>query len=151
VLAAVASAQDFSNMEVQRVVKDLHFAEGPVWSYEGFLLFSDVPNNHIRKLTPGERSVVFREDSHGANGNTFDAHRVLLTTGRLELAPKFTQLADADASYLWAIRLDANGVSFAAGGAPAGRPEDFLAGGDFFFMKGREGNGEITKNAAAKH
>src|SRR5712671_996791 len=39
--------------------------------------------------------------------------------GRLELAPKFTQLADADASYLWAIRLDAKGVPYAAGGSPA--------------------------------
>jgi Bacterial Ig domain len=39
--------------------------------------------------------------------------------GRLELAPKFTQLADADASYLWAIRLDAKGTPYAAGGSPA--------------------------------
>ncbi len=39
--------------------------------------------------------------------------------GRLELAPKFTQLADADASYLWAIRLDASGTPYAAGGSPA--------------------------------
>src|SRR5438270_901256 len=39
--------------------------------------------------------------------------------GRLELAPKFTLLADADASYLWAIRLDPKGTLFAAGGAPA--------------------------------
>jgi len=39
--------------------------------------------------------------------------------GRLELAPKFTQLADADASYLWAVRLDAKGVPYAAGGSPA--------------------------------
>ncbi|HWZ97335.1 MAG TPA: hypothetical protein VN025_06200 [Candidatus Dormibacteraeota bacterium] len=39
--------------------------------------------------------------------------------GRLELAPKFTQLADADASYLWALKLDAKGVPYAAGGSPA--------------------------------
>jgi outer membrane protein assembly factor BamB len=39
--------------------------------------------------------------------------------GRLELAPKFTLLADADASYLWAVRLDPKGTLFAAGGAPA--------------------------------
>src|SRR5260370_5483017 len=39
--------------------------------------------------------------------------------GRLELAPKFTQLADADASYLWAVKLDAKGTPYATGGSPA--------------------------------
>jgi sugar lactone lactonase YvrE len=39
--------------------------------------------------------------------------------GHLELAPKFTQLADADASYLWAIKLDLKGTPYAAGGSPA--------------------------------
>src|SRR6266436_5921167 len=39
--------------------------------------------------------------------------------GRLELAPKFTQLADADASYLWAVKLDAQGTPYATGGSPA--------------------------------
>jgi sugar lactone lactonase YvrE len=39
--------------------------------------------------------------------------------GRLELAPKFTQLADADASYLWALKLDAKGTPYTAGGSPA--------------------------------
>ncbi len=39
--------------------------------------------------------------------------------GRLELAPKFTLLADADASYLWSVRLDAKGTLYAAGGSPA--------------------------------
>src|SRR5215467_6241778 len=39
--------------------------------------------------------------------------------GRLELAPKFTQLADADASYLWAVKLDSKGTLYASGGSPA--------------------------------
>ncbi len=65
--------QDFSHISIEKVDAGFRFTEGPVWSREGFLLFSDVPNNHIRKLVPGERSTVFREDSHGANGNTFDA------------------------------------------------------------------------------
>src|SRR5580765_5526033 len=39
--------------------------------------------------------------------------------GRLELALKFTQLADADASYLWSVKLDAKGTPYAAGGSPA--------------------------------
>jgi outer membrane protein assembly factor BamB len=39
--------------------------------------------------------------------------------GRLELAPKFTLIADADASYLWSLRMDPKGALFAAGGSPA--------------------------------
>ncbi len=39
--------------------------------------------------------------------------------GRLELAPKFTLVADADASYLWSLRVDPKGALYAAGGSPA--------------------------------
>jgi gluconolactonase len=66
-------AQDFSKISLEKVDGGFRFTEGPVWSREGFLLFSDVPNDQIRKLVPGERSNVFRADSHGANGNTYDA------------------------------------------------------------------------------
>jgi WD40 repeat protein len=47
------------------------------------------------------------------------AHGVAVRSdGRLELAPKFTLLADADASYLWSVRLDPKGTLYAAGGSP---------------------------------
>jgi WD40 repeat protein len=39
--------------------------------------------------------------------------------GHLELAPKFTLVADADASYLWSLRTDASGTLYAGGGSPA--------------------------------
>jgi outer membrane protein assembly factor BamB len=39
--------------------------------------------------------------------------------GRLELSPKFTLLADADASFLWSLRLDPKGGLYAGGGSPA--------------------------------
>jgi len=78
VLLAVLSgfavcAQDFSKISLEKVDAGFRFTEGAVWSREGFLLFSDVPSDQIRKLVPGERSEVFRKDSHGANGNTYDA------------------------------------------------------------------------------
>ena len=48
------------------------------------------------------------------------AHGVAVRSdGRLELAPKFSLIADADASYLWSLRVDPQGVLYAAGGAPA--------------------------------
>jgi WD40 repeat protein len=39
--------------------------------------------------------------------------------GHLELAPKFTLLTDADASYLWSLRTDGTGNLYAGGGSPA--------------------------------
>jgi WD40 repeat protein len=48
------------------------------------------------------------------------AHGVAVRSdGRLELAPKFTLIADADASYLWSLRTDPKGILYAAGGSPA--------------------------------
>jgi hypothetical protein len=48
------------------------------------------------------------------------AHGVAVRSdGRLELAPKFALIADADASYLWSLRTDPKGVLYAAGGSPA--------------------------------
>jgi len=48
------------------------------------------------------------------------AHGVAVRSdGRLELAPKFALLADADASYLWSLRIGPKGTLYAAGGSPA--------------------------------
>jgi WD40 repeat protein len=48
------------------------------------------------------------------------AHGVAVRSdGRLELAPKFTLLSDADASYLWSLKLDPKGALYGAGGSPA--------------------------------
>jgi len=57
---------------MERVATGFQFTEGPAWSREGFLLFSDVPNNNIMKYVPGQKPTVFRENSNGANGNVFD-------------------------------------------------------------------------------
>jgi gluconolactonase len=74
----LAAAQDFANIEVDKVAGDFRFAEGPAWSRDGYLLFSDIPASKVFKLTPGSVTpVVFREKSNGTNGNTFD------TRGRL--------------------------------------------------------------------
>jgi gluconolactonase len=77
VFAASGFAQDFSRFEFQKVVKDLHFAEGPVWSYDGYLLFSDTVVDKLHKLTPGSGDAVFAERAGGVIGNAYD------TEGRL--------------------------------------------------------------------
>lgn len=87
-----AAAQDFSNVTVEKVASGYRFTEGPVWSPEGFLLFSDVPNSKILRWAPGKPAEVFREDKAFGNGNTFDAQGRLYTcesvTRRLVRADK---------------------------------------------------------------
>src|SRR2546422_651156 len=71
--SALATAQEEEDLKVERVAGGFRFTEGPAWSREGYLLFSDVPNDVILKYVPGEKPTVFRENSNGANGNAFDA------------------------------------------------------------------------------
>jgi gluconolactonase len=82
VLALVAlplAAQDFSDVHVEKAAHGFRFTEGPAWSRDGYLLFSDIPGNKIMKYVPGEGYPVFREPSNGANGNAFDAQGRLYT------------------------------------------------------------------------
>jgi gluconolactonase len=77
-VAMPLAAQDFSEIKVEKAAGGYRFTEGPVFSREGFLLFSDVPNNKILKLA-AEGVSTFRESSQGANGNTYDSQGRLLT------------------------------------------------------------------------
>ncbi len=72
-IALWAGAQDFNDLRVERVAAGYLFTEGPVWSHEGHLIFSDIPNNKILELRTGEPVTVYRANSNGTNGNTFDA------------------------------------------------------------------------------
>ena len=97
------SAQDFSSLTVEPVANGFPGGEGPVWSRQGFLIFSDYSRDRLYKLVPGGTPEVYREDSHGANGNAMDrqgrlysceykSRRVTRTgrTGKIEiLADKF--------------------------------------------------------------
>src|SRR5262245_1493218 len=56
----------------EAVAEGLEGGEGPVWSRQGYLLFSDTAVRKIYKYAPGQAKAVYREESEGANGNTFD-------------------------------------------------------------------------------
>ena len=71
--------QDFSKISIEKVTANYRFSEGPAWSREGFLLYSDVPHNKLIRYTPGEKPVFFREESNGASGNAFDEKGRLYT------------------------------------------------------------------------
>lgn len=76
-LCGALAAQDFSRVQVDKVGSGYQFTEGPVWSRDGYLLFSDIPASKIIRFVPGQGFSDFRSPSNGTNGNTFD------TKGRL--------------------------------------------------------------------
>jgi gluconolactonase len=66
---------------VQRLGTDMKFVEGPQWvpADGGYLVFSDIPANEMKKWTPGGGITSFRTPSQHANGNTLDHQGRLLT------------------------------------------------------------------------
>lgn len=78
-LSASAPAQDFPDLRIEKVATGYIFAEGPAWSREGYLIFSDIPGNKLLQFKPGEKPSTFRENSNGAIGNAFDAQGRLYT------------------------------------------------------------------------
>jgi gluconolactonase len=79
IVALVLPAQDFSDIRIERFTGGYTFTEGPVWSRDGYLTFSDPPESKIFKVVPGEKPQVWRTPSNKANGNTFDAKGLLYT------------------------------------------------------------------------
>jgi len=71
---------------------------------------STVQAEHTRRWRQSTYEEFLKGTAHGV---------AVRSDGRLELAPRFTLLADADASYLWSLRLDPKGILYAAGGSPA--------------------------------
>jgi gluconolactonase len=70
---SLLAAQDFSDLKIEKVAAANRFTEGPVWSKEGFLIFSDVPNNMVKKFIPGTGVASFRNNTNGTNGHAFDS------------------------------------------------------------------------------
>jgi gluconolactonase len=75
----LASAQDFSDLTFSKLAEGYRFTEGPAWSKDGYLIFSDTPSDRLLKWTPGHAVEVFRADAHGPSGNAFDADGRLYT------------------------------------------------------------------------
>ncbi|MCU0784038.1 MAG: SMP-30/gluconolactonase/LRE family protein [Verrucomicrobia bacterium] len=52
----------------------MKFSEGPVWSARdgGYLVFSDIPSDELKKWTQKDGLTTFRKPSFNANGNTVD-------------------------------------------------------------------------------
>lgn len=75
--AGLCCAQSFDEYRVEKVATGYRFTEGPAWSREGYMVFSDLPSQRIYKWTPGGTPEILRDNSGRGNGNAFDS------TGRL--------------------------------------------------------------------
>lgn len=66
---------------VEKLASGFRFTEGPVWFEKdgGFLIFSDIPANELKKWTPNGLTT-FRNPSQNANGNTIDLQGRLVTS-----------------------------------------------------------------------
>jgi gluconolactonase len=78
-LIPLASAQNFAEMKVEKIASGFQFTEGPAWSKDGFLLFSDCITNKLQKFVPGTGGSDYAEIPGGPNGNTYDAQGRLYT------------------------------------------------------------------------
>ena len=72
-------AQDFDELRIQRLSQGYRFTEGPAWSKDGYLIFSDTPSDRLLKWVPGSDVTVYRTDAHGPAGNAFDSQGRLYT------------------------------------------------------------------------
>ena len=79
VFAFLCCAQDFSDIKLELLAKGFTYTDGPAWSKDGYLIFSDTPSDRLLKWTPGHDPEVFRKDAHGPAGNAFDAQGRLYT------------------------------------------------------------------------
>jgi len=79
----MASISDIvESSEAERLATGFVFTEGPLWHPDGYLLFVDIRRSLIFRLTPGGEPEVFREDSGGSNGLTFDLQgRLIMCEG----------------------------------------------------------------------
>ncbi len=65
---------------IEQLGTGCQFTEGPVWNAaDGYLLFSDIPANQMKKWTPTEGITNFRVPSGKSNGLTFDKQNRLVT------------------------------------------------------------------------
>lgn len=58
---------------VERLGTGCQFTEGPLWHVaEGYLLFSDIPANQIKRWSPDSGITTYRSPSGSSNGLTYD-------------------------------------------------------------------------------
>ena len=78
-IALALIGQESAKFVTERLAAGYRFTEGPAWSKDGYLVFSDTPNDQLLKWVPGRKTEVLREHANGPSGNAFDAEGRLYT------------------------------------------------------------------------
>jgi len=78
---------------IKKMADGYTWTEGPIWIYQGYLLFAEIPSNTIYKMIPGHKPTVFMRPSGwaeataykgkepGSNGMTLDSKMRLTVAG----------------------------------------------------------------------
>lgn len=69
------------DIKLERLATGMRFTEGPVWltADGGYLVFSDIPADELKRWSPRDGLSTFRKPSRNANGNTVDRQGRLIT------------------------------------------------------------------------
>ena len=83
-MAMITNSSTFHDLireatEVEQLGTGFGWTEGPVWNPEGYLLFSDMPGDVIRRWDKTDGIQDWRRPSSMANGLTYDTERRLVT------------------------------------------------------------------------
>ncbi len=67
--------------KLQKLAGDMKFTEGPVWVARdgGYLIFSDIPSDELKRWSMRDGMSTFRKPSHQTNGNTLDGEGRLIS------------------------------------------------------------------------
>ncbi len=93
--------QVVASSEAERLATNFVFTEGPLWDPSGSWLFVDIRRNLIFRLAPGGQPEIFRDNSNGSNGLTYDLQgRLIMCEGdgrriaRMEADGSITAIAE---------------------------------------------------------
>lgn len=67
------------DVSIEKLGTGFRFTEGPVWHRQGrFLLFSDMPGDHMRRWSAADGVTTFRQPCNKSNGMAYDRQGRLL-------------------------------------------------------------------------
>ncbi|MDP7602879.1 MAG: SMP-30/gluconolactonase/LRE family protein, partial [Alphaproteobacteria bacterium] len=88
------------DVEFEELGSGFDFTEGPIWHpHEKYLIFSDMPGNHMRRWSAADGITTFRQPSNMANGNAWDREGCIVTCEHATSAVSRTE-ADGSISVL---------------------------------------------------
>ena len=102
---------------VERFGGGFGYIEGPVWSKQGFLIFSDMFDSKILKMTQADHPEIYRDYTNGANGNSMDVQGRFFVNVLYTLRARGYVSAHKD---LQVIHLSPRGLSPGQAGVRAG-------------------------------